>query len=83
MYKSAEKNSEAKRLISQWVNSTELDLDLEVEAATGHINPDRIHSAGDFVDHLIHDNDELPQSAIDNTQAWDNNFFAILFFLFF
>ena len=45
----------------------ELDLGLEVEAATGQIDADRINSAGDFVDHFIPD--ELPQSAIDNTEG--------------
>ena len=44
----------------------ELDLGLEVEAAMGQINADQINSAGDFVDHFIPE--ELPQSAIENTE---------------
>ena len=56
------------QLINQWIESPiDLDLGLEVEAATGEINPDRINSAGDFVNHFI--SDELPQSAIENTEG--------------
>ena len=55
------------------MNNNDFDLNLEVEAASGHVDAAKINSAGDFVDYVINDEiNELPQAAIDNTEAFIN-----------